>query len=134
MKITSAFLVAFCALSLYNPEVHAVTLETFRYTTTSALPSILDEIELQGDLMNSVGPNAIEAGANKEAVYIQFNQSVGNVDIFIYNENGQQIYCSTINTSVQQMVVIPIANITNNDFTIILNSASGSAEGEIRQQ
>lgn len=133
MKIKTIILVAFCALGLYFSEAHATTSETIYQMTTDNIPGILEEIELRGDLMNSIGPNAVEAGLGREAIYIQFNRSCGYVDIFIYNENGQQIYCSTVNTAVQQMVVVPITNITNGGFYIVLSNATGCAEGEAQR-
>lgn len=133
MKIKNTLLVAFCAIGLCVSIAKASTIEKDpSFTTSIALPGILDEIELQGDLMYSVGPNAINAGASKNAIYIEFKQSCGNVDIFIYNENGQQIYGTTVNTSVQQMVIIPISNTINNGYSIMLSNANGCAEGDVR--
>lgn len=133
MKIKNTLLVAFCTIGLCVSIAKASTIEKDpSFTTSIALPGILDEIELQGDLMYSVGPNAINAGASKNAIYIEFKQSCGNVDIFIYNENGQQIYGTTVNTSVQQMVIIPISNTTNNGYSIMLSNANGCAEGDVR--
>ena len=132
MKIKSIILVALYALGLYISEAHAITTETIHHTTISDLPGILEKIELQGELMFSVGPNAIEAGASKDAIYIEFKQSCGNVDIFIYNENGQQIYGTTVNTSVQQMVIIPLSNTINNGYSVMLSNANGHAEGDVK--
>ena len=71
MKIKNTLLVAFCALGLSVSIAKAVTIETAPYfTTTTDLPGIVEKIELQGDLMYSVGPNAINAGASKDAIYI----------------------------------------------------------------
>ena len=105
MKIKHTLLIAFCALGLCVSTAKAVTIETTpSYTTITDQP----------------------------AIYIEFKQSCGNVDIFIYNENGQQIYGTTVNTSVQQMVVIPISNTTNNGYSIMLSNANGCAEGDVR--
>lgn len=134
MKITNTLLVAFCTLSLCVSNAKAEAIETSpSFTTTTDMPGIVEKIELRGELMYSIGPNAINAGASKDAIYIEFKQSCGNVDIFIYNENGQQIYCSTVNTAVQQMVVIPITNITEGGFYIVLSNATGYAEGEAQR-
>ena len=133
MKIKNTLLVAFCAIVLCVSIAKASTIEKDpSFTTSIDLPGILEKIDLQGDLMYSVGPNAINAGASKDAIYIEFKQNCGNVDIFIYNENGQQIYGTTVNTSVQQMVIIPISNTTNNGYSIMLSNANGCAEGDVR--
>ena len=133
MKIKNTLLVAFCAIVLCVSIAKASTIEKDpSFTTSIDLPGILEKIDLQGDLMYSVGPDAINAGASKDAIYIEFKQNCGNVDIFIYNENGQQIYGTTVNTSVQQMVIIPISNTTNNGYSIMLSNANGCAEGDVR--
>ncbi len=133
MKIKNTLLVAFCAFSLCVSTANAVTMETApSFTAITDLPGILEKIELKGDLMYSVGPNAINAGASKDAIYIEFKQSCGNVDIFIYNENGQQIYGTTVNTSVQQMVIIPFSNTTDNGYSVMLSNANGCAEGDVK--
>lgn len=134
MKITNTLLVAFCTLSLCVSNAKAEAIETSpSFTTTTDMPGIVEKIELRGELMYSIGPNAINAGASKDAIYIEFKQSCGNVDIFIYNENGQQIYGTTVNTSVQHMVIIPISNTINNGYSVMLSNANGCAEGDVRQ-
>ncbi len=134
MKIKNTLLVAFCALGLCVSTANAVTMETAPYCkTTNDVPDGLEKIILQGELMYSVGPNAIDAGVSKDAIYIEFKQSCGNVDIFIYNENGQQIYGTTVNTSVQQMVIIPISNTTDNGYSVMLSNANGCAEGDVKK-
>jgi len=121
MKIKTTLFVAFCTLSLCVSTAKAVTVETSpSFTTTTDLPGIVEKIELRGELMYSVGPNAINAGASKDAIYIEFKQ------------NGQQIYGTTVNTSVQQMVIIPISNATNNGYSVMLSNANGCAEGDVR--
>jgi hypothetical protein len=83
-----------------------------------------------GDLMFAVGPNAIEAGASDDAIYIGFNQSFGNVNISIYNSMGIAVYRTIVNTDVQQVVIIPFANVASGSYIVELNNANGYAEGD----
>ena len=62
------------------------------YIIGEYVPHGWEEIELRGDLATSVGPNAIEAGANDDAIYIHFNQNLGNVSIKICNTTGVFVY------------------------------------------
>ena len=81
MKNRLLFLVSLFALSLCTWEVHA--LNTVPVSTPSQKNDIeepppgYEKINLLGDLLYNIGPNAIVAGANDDAVYIGFNQSFG---------------------------------------------------------
>lgn len=94
------------------------------------VPHGYDDIVLQGTLMYGVGQEAIVAGVSDNAVYIHFNQSFGNVSVKIYNDAGCLVYCSEVNTSVQQTFIIPIMGGANGHFVLELNNANGFAEGE----
>lgn len=95
-------------------------------------PQGYEVIELKGSLMYGINPNAIVAGVDKNAVYIQFNQNLGNVNIALYNENNVIVYSDVVDTSVQQTVIIPLS--TNGTYTVELSNASGYAEGDFERQ
>jgi uncharacterized membrane protein len=97
------------------------------------MPSELERIELHGDLMLNVGPNAIEAGANDDVVYIQFNQSFGNVSIAIFNSNRQQVYSTVVDTYIQQVVIVPFSFAVADAYTVTLNHADNYAEGDFEK-
>lgn len=78
----------------------------------------------------SAGPNAIEAGASDNAVYIHFNQSFGNVSITICNESGLTVYSTVLNTAVQQTIIIPITAANSGIYTVLVENATGYVEGE----
>ncbi|MBR4468793.1 MAG: DUF3244 domain-containing protein, partial [Bacteroidales bacterium] len=80
-------------------------------------PPGYEKINLQGSLMFGVGPNAVVAGANENSVYIGFNQDFGNVSISIYNEAGLVVYSTVVNTSVQQVVIIPFSSAASGTYT-----------------
>jgi hypothetical protein len=98
------------------------------------IPSEAEKIKLQGKLNYNVGPDDIEAGATETAVYIYFNQSYGNVNISLYNAEGNLCYSSVVNTGAQQMVVIPIIGNGNGTYTVVLDNANGFAEGDFERQ
>lgn len=85
---------------------------------------------LLGNLMFGINPNAIEACVTDDAVYIQFNQNFGNVSILLYNSIGGLVYSDTVNTDVQQLVIIPIGNVESGTYTLVLDNINGSAEGD----
>lgn len=95
------------------------------------LPHGYEEIELFGNLLLSSGPDAINAGIGEDAVYIEFNQNLGNVTISLYGESGALVYNAVVNTGVQQLVIIPINNEPGVSYTLELNNAAGYAEGFI---
>ena len=80
--------------------------------------------------MYNINPNAIEAGANDDAVYIGFNQSFGNVNISIYNALGGLVYSTVVNTDVQQTIIIPFSNVLSGTYTVELSNANGYVEGD----
>ena len=83
--------------------------------------------------MYNINPNAIEAGANDDAVYIGFNQSFGNVNISIYNALGGLVYSTVVNTDVQSSIIIPFANVLSGTYTVEVSNANGSVEGDFNK-
>ena len=79
--------------------------------------------------MYGISPNAVVAGASDNAVYIGFNQDFGLVNISIYNSMGGLVYSAVVNTSVQQVVIIPITFATSGTYTVELSNAFGYADG-----
>ena len=94
------------------------------------MPNEFDKIDLRGDLLMNVGPNAIVAGASDDAVYIGFNQSFGNVNISIYNGMGGLVYNTVVNTNVQQVIIIPFTSAASGSYIVELSNANGYADGD----
>lgn len=97
------------------------------------VPTGYDKIILHGLLDVSIGPNAVVAGANDNSVYIGFNEDFGNVGIAIYNEAGLVVYSTVVDTSVQQVVIIPFTNAASGSYYIELSNAFGYADGEFER-
>jgi len=124
-------LAGLCAFGLCTWEAQAVNLEHVSIINMGDnVPTGYEKIELRGSLSFSTGPNDIIAGANENSVYLHFNRSFGNVDIKIYNAVGNLIHNSVVDTSMQQTVIIPFSSTLNGTYTVVLNNASGYAEGD----
>ena len=138
MKQKNFLFAGLCALSLITWEVQAVSIlpkSTFiQNSDIEDPPPGYEKIDLLGDLMYNTSPNAIVAGANDEAVYIGFNQDFGLVNISIYNSMGGLVYSAVVNTSVQQVVIIPITFATSGTYTVELSNAFGYADGDFEHE
>ena len=137
MKKKTLFLVGLCAFGLCSWETQAFSTLPASITINKGdledPPAGYEKINLQGSLMYGINPNVIVAGASDDEVYIQFNQSLGNVNIAIFNSNGQQVYSTVVDTSIQQVVIIPFTNTAVDTYTIELSQANRYAEGEFER-
>lgn len=102
-------------------------------STTDPPPSGADRIELMGLLDINHGPNDVEAFADQNFVYIYFHRNFGNVSIALYNPTGVMIYNDVVNTAVQQQLVIPITDLVDGVYTVVLENATGYADGEFEK-
>ena len=134
MKKKVLLLAGLCAFSLCTWEAKAVNLERASIVNMEDnVPTGFEEIFLQGTLMTGTGPNSVIAGANRNSVYLHFNQSFGNVSITICNEIGQTVYNTVVNTAVQQTFIIPFSGMNNGLFTLSIDNAVGFVEGDFLQ-
>lgn len=123
-----------CFLGLLILQAQAASPKTaFVYDSIKGIPHGYEEIELRGLLATMVGPNAIEAGANDNDIYIGFNESFGNVNISIYNAMGGLVYSTVVNTDMQQTIIIPFANVLSGSYTVEVSNANGSVEGDFHK-
>ncbi len=129
------FLIVFCALSMFTWEASAINYLSAPIINSEIAdpPQGFEKIDLLGDLMLNHGPNAVVAGANENSVYIGFNQDFGNVSITIYNGAGLVAYSTVVDTSVQQVVIIPITTAASGTYTVVLDNANGYAEGDFER-
>lgn len=133
MNKKALIIIALCALGLCIGETHAINTTSLAPINTWEIadpPQGYEKIHLHGTLMLGIGPNAVVAGASDNAVYIGFNQDFGNVSITIYNGAGLVAYSTVVNTSVQQVVIIPITFATSGTYTVELSNAFGYANGD----
>lgn len=137
MKKSSLLLVGLCAIGLCSWEAQANNPQQVLVNVDvedNHIPSTAERIELRGRLDLNAGPDDIEAGATEQAVYLYFNHSFGNVSISLYNASGLFIYGGVVDTSMQQLVVVPITSTESGTYTVVLNNANGLAEGDFERQ
>lgn len=134
MKKKALILAGLCVFGLFTWNAYALSVKNVSITyMEDNVPAGYEKIELKGDLLMGTGPNAIEAGANDNSVYLHFNQNFGNVNICIFNASGNLIYSNIVDTSVQQTLLIPVSNVVSGTCTVVLNNANGYAEGDFER-
>ncbi|MBR6879151.1 MAG: DUF3244 domain-containing protein [Bacteroidales bacterium] len=138
MKKNVLILVGLCILGLFSWQIQAANVENIcsinNRDMEDNVPHGYDVIVLHGTLMFGINPNSIVAGASDDAVYIGFNQDFGLVNISIYNSMGGLVYSAVVNTSVQQVVIIPITFAASGTYTVELSNAFGYAEGDFEHE
>jgi hypothetical protein len=136
MKKKALIFIGLCALVLCNWQAQAVNTKPLSISIMEIAdpPQGFEKIYLLGDLLLNVGPNAIVAGASDDAVYIGFNQSFGDVNISIYNSMGILVHSTVVNTDVQSVVIIPFSGVASGTYTVELNNANGSADGDFERE
>ncbi len=92
-------------------------------------------IVLKGEFAKDIiirGEEPIEIYQQTSMIVIQFNVSLGELNIYIENENGNVVYSSSTNTSSRLVNMIPTGNFHDGDYTIIIEGDNGSAEASFR--
>lgn len=134
MKKNVLILAGLYLLGLFSWQAQAANMERIvsinNINVENDVPHGYDVIVLQGRLMLGISPNAIVAGASDDAVYIEFNQDFGNVNIAIYNSMGNTVYSTVVDTSVQSVVIIPFTSAASGSYTVELSNANGYADGD----
>lgn len=134
MKKKTLLFAGFCALSLITLGIPAMSTTpvsiSIQKSDIEDPPPGYEKIDLLGDLLYNIAPNAIIAGASDNAVYVGFNQTFGNVSISIFNSLGGLIYSIVVNTDIQQEIIIPLPTTTAGTYTVELNAFDGYADGE----
>lgn len=137
MKKNALILAGLCFVSLSTWQVQAAIVEHPSFTIINVadnVPTGYEAIYLEGKLSYSTGPNDVVAGANKNSVYLHFNQNCGNVSVSIYNADGNLVYNSVVDTSLQRTFIIPITGSSNGIFSVVLDNSVGFAEGDFDRQ
>lgn len=137
MKKNVLIFASLCALCLFTWQAQAVNVERPSIIITNMVdnvPTGYEAINLEGKLSYCTGPNDVVAGANKNSVYLHFNQNCGNVSVSIYNAEGNLVYNSVVDTSMQRTFIIPITGSSNGIFSVVLDNSVGFAEGDFDRQ
>lgn len=134
MNTKTFILIGLCLLGPWAGDIPANNPKTTNFIQiNNDVPHGYEEIELRGSLVLNPGLNPIEAGVNDNSIYIQFNKNFGNVTVNVYNPNGLTVYSSVVNTAVQQLLVIPITGLVDGVYTVVLENATGYADGEFEK-
>lgn len=123
-------------------HIKALLLVLFLLVTTFSVavspyntdPPELTTIDIRGILDATAGPNDIEAYVDGDFLYVSFHRSFGNVSITLYNPNNLIIYSGVVNTAIQQLLVIPVSLNDEGIYTIVLENATGYADGDFEIQ
>jgi len=131
MKKKTLLLVILCAFCQLNGKTITMNTTPCRFVEeTNDVPHGYEVIELQGSLMYSCDPDAIEAGIGENDIYIHFNQNLETVSIYLYNDSGMLLYHNLVNTAIQQTVIIPINSAYNGSYYLEIDNATGYAGGD----
>ena len=91
-----------------------------------------DSIELKGALNPSKGIRSanliltpITAERQGNIIVVLFKESMGNIQISITNEMGEEVYFQKVNTTAQPQVTIPLLTLPIGSYTIIFSNDRG---------
>lgn len=112
------------AATVYNNIYKSILINT------TDIPPNETQIDLHGSLVNSIGPNSVEAYYGNNCVIVCFHQIFGYVNITLTSDTGIVVYDNTVNTAVQQTFYIFLSDTSGGNYTLILDNANGYAEGD----
>lgn len=106
--------------------------------TFASIPDIqaiteTDPINLRGEFRTGglrSGGDVITAEIQDGVILALFHKDIGNLLITITNEAHGTVYEVTVNTSVQQQVLIPLAGLPLGTYTITFSNGRGEMCGE----
>lgn len=122
MNVKTLIFLCLCAVSI-----------TANCNTTDP-PASAEQIHLHGTLDLGAASDDIEAYVDENTVYLSFHRSFGNVTVTLYNPSGSTIYSGVVNTAMQQLLVIPMTFSTEGTYTVVIENASGYADGDFEKQ
>ena len=91
-----------------------------------------DIIELKGDFNQpkeiraaNFRSTTITAERQGDIIVVLFKEALGNIQISITNEIGEEVYFQKVNTLMQPQVAIPLVGLPRGSFTIIFSNDRG---------
>ena len=91
-----------------------------------------DSIELKGTLYTPKDIRAansrsttITAERQGDIIVVLFKEALGNIQITITNEIGEEVYFQKVNTTAQPQVTIPLIGLPRGSYTIIFSNDRG---------
>ena len=91
-------------------------------------PIFLEGLLQTGDLRS--GGDVITAELQDGVIMALFHKDVGSLLVTITDEAHGTVYETTVNTSVQQQLLIPLSGVPFGTYTITLSNERGEMRGE----
>lgn len=95
-------------------------------------PRKTDPIELEGYLRTSgtrSGGDPLTVWLDEEVIDIMFHQVLNTVDVTIINTIGIEVYATSVNTTVQYSLFIPLQQLPTGSYTILFSNDTGMMWG-----
>ena len=96
-----------------------------------------DPIDLIGDLKPpkdirsaKIATSAITAEKQGNIIFVMFHEELGNIQVTITDEMGNEVIMQTVNSNTKPQVTIPLFGLPNGIYTIIFNNEQGEMYGD----
>lgn len=123
MKKTCLFILFFCCFSMLSIPV------------SSTNRDIAEEIDLMGNLTTTqqrsfINPPVQAFIHRQQFLEVDFNATLGSIDVFIYDERGNAVYQQSVTAYAGQQILIDTAFFNQGNYSIkFTNSQGRSSEG-----
>ena len=96
-----------------------------------------DPIDLKGDLKppkdirsTKIATSLVTAEKQGNIIFVVFHQELGEIQITITDEMGNEVFLHTVNSNTKPQVTIPLFGLPNGIYTIIFNNEQGEMYGD----
>lgn len=96
-----------------------------------------DPIDLKGDLKppkdirsTKIATSLVTAEKQGNIIFVVFHQELGEIQITITDEMGNEVFLQTVNSNTKPQVTIPLFGLPNGIYTIIFNNEQGEMYGD----
>lgn len=96
-----------------------------------------DPIDLKGDLKPpkdirsaKIATSLVTAEKQGNIIFVVFHQELGEIQITITDEMGNEVFLQTVNSNTKPQITIPLFGLPNGIYTIIFNNEQGEMYGE----
>lgn len=96
-----------------------------------------DPIDLKGDLKppkdirsTKIAISLVTAEKQGNIIFVVFHQELGEIQITITDEMGNEVFLQTVNSNTKPQVTIPLFGLPNGIYTIIFNNEQGEMYGD----
>lgn len=122
-------------LGLLLPCVIYGSLNSF----SSLEKDMTDPIDLIGDLQPpkdiraaNFGSTTITAERQGSIIVLLLQETLGNIQISITNEKGEEVFSQKVDSKTQSQFSIPLLGLANGSYTIIIDNDRGRMNGDFK--